>query len=254
MKVIPDGVPGLGGVYTVQNRNSNLNMEVYGGVTIIANGANIVQNTPTQTANQQFIFTHLGNGVYKIMAAHSLKQVSVNDKQVADSANVQQWLDSESDNQQFILVNAGDGFYKLIAKYSGRVVDVLASGVATRANIQAAPNNNQTSAMWKLSPTTISTAADGLLCQMYNGMNFENMAGTTRHPKIDFDWATGSADPVLKVDKTSMRWTGQIVPKYSEKYTFYITSDNGRRLWIDNQLIIDKWISDWDIEYSGSIT
>ena len=254
LKVVPNGVPGLGGVYTVQNRNSNLNMEVYGGTTVIANGANIVQNTPAQTANQQFIFTHLGNGVYKIMAVHSLKQVSVNDKQVADSANVQQWLDSESDNQQFILVNAGDGFYKLIAKYSGRVVDVLASGVAARANIQAAVNNNQTSAMWKLNPTTISTAADGLLCQMYNGMSFENMAGTTKHAKVDFDWALGAADPVLKVDKTSIRWTGQIVPKYSEKYTFYITSDNGRRLWIDNQLIIDKWISDWDIEYSGSIT
>lgn len=253
MIVAANGVTNLGGIYNVQNRNSNLNMEVSGGIAAIANGVNILQNTPAQTANQQFLFTHVGNGAYKITAIHSLKQVEVNDKQVADSANVQQWINSESANQQFIIVDAGDGFYKFIAKYSGRIIDIASSSVAARANIQAGQNKNQTSGMWKLNPVTLSEAGDGLLCDMYNGMNFENMAAKTKHGKIDFDWALGSPDPALKVDKTSIRWTGQIVPKYSETYTFSITSDNGRRLWINNQLIIDKWIGDWDIEYSGTI-
>ncbi|HET7733848.1 MAG TPA: PA14 domain-containing protein, partial [Paludibacter sp.] len=34
----------------------------------------------------------------------------------------------------------------------------------------------------------------------------------------------------------------------------YINSDNGRRLWVNDQLIIDKWLSDYGIEYSGSIS
>lgn len=253
LKVVANGVTNLGGIYNVQNRNSNLNMEVFGGTTAIGNGVNILQNTPVQSANQQFLFTHIGNGVYKIMAVHSLKQVEVNDKQVADSANVQQWLNSESANQQFIIVDAGDGYYKFIAKYSGRIIDITSSSVTVRANIQAGVNNNQTSGMWKLNPVTLSEAGDGLLCDMYNGMNFENMAAKTKHAKVDFDWAMSSPDPALKVDKTSIRWTGQIVPKYTETYTFSIISDNGRRLWINNQLIIDKWIGDWDVEYTGTI-
>ncbi|HET7733355.1 MAG TPA: glycoside hydrolase family 2 TIM barrel-domain containing protein, partial [Paludibacter sp.] len=60
MKVVPNGIPNLGGVYTVQNKNSNLNMEVLNSA--ITNGTNIQQNTPAQSANQQFLFTHLGNG------------------------------------------------------------------------------------------------------------------------------------------------------------------------------------------------
>ena len=251
MKVVPNGIPNLGGVYTVQNKTSNLNMEVLGSA--ITNGANIQQNTPAQSANQQFLFTHLGDGVYEIMAIHSLKLVDVNDRQVADSANVQQWQNSSSANQQFIITDAGAGYYKLIAKYSGRIVDVAGASTATRANIQVGENKNQASAMWKFSPATVSEAGDGLLCTMYNGMNFENMAIQTKHAKVDFDWGLSSPDPNLKVDKNSIRWTGQIKPAYTEKYTFSITSDNGRRLWIDNQLIIDKWIGDWDVEYTGTI-
>lgn len=251
MKVIPNGVPNLGGLYTIQNKNSNLNLEVFNSA--ILNGTKIQQNTPTQTANQQFLLTHLGNGVYKIMSVHSLKNIEVNDKQVADSAKLQLWLPNSAKNQNFVLVDAGNGYYKFVAEYSGRVVDVQASSSALRSIVQVAENGTQPSAMWKLNATTVSEAGDGLLCRMYNGMNFENMAAVTKHTRIDFDWGASSADPVLKVDKNSIRWTGQIEPKFTEKYTFFITSDNGRRLWIDNQLIIDKWLGDWDVEYSGTI-
>jgi len=51
-----------------------------------------------------------------------------------------------------------------------------------------------------------------------------------------------------------VRWNGYIQPQTTGNYTFFINSDNGRRLWINDQLIIDKWISDYGIEYSGNIT
>ncbi len=251
LKVIPNGVTGLNGIFTIQNKKSGMNMEVYNsGLT---NGTNVQQNTATQATNQQFIVTHQGNGVYKIMGVQSLKLLDVNDLQIVDSANVQIWQDGSSPDQQFILVDAGDSCYKMVALYSGRVIDVALGSTSARANVQTYVDNNQESAKWKFTPATVSEDGDGLLCRMYNGMNFENMAGITKHPKVDFDWGNGNADPMLKADKTSMRWTGQIKPKYSEKYTFYIDSDNGRRLWINNQLVIDKWISDWGTEYSGTI-
>ena len=38
-----------------------------------------------------------------------------------------------------------------------------------------------------------------------------------------------------------MRWTGQILPRFSESYTFSTTSDDGVRLWVNGTRIIDHW-------------
>ncbi len=58
----------------------------------------------------------------------------------------------------------------------------------------------------------------------------------------------------VDADNFSVRWTGQIQPQGSGAHTFYVNSDNGRRLWVNDQLIIDKWIDDYGTEYSGSIS
>jgi hypothetical protein len=61
-------------------------------------------------------------------------------------------------------------------------------------------------------------------------------------PEIDFDWADGSADPALPADGFSVRWTGEIELEFSETYTFYANTDDGVRLWVNEQLIIDRWV------------
>src|SRR5258708_40150023 len=35
-------------------------------------------------------------------------------------------------------------------------------------------------------------------------------------------------------------WTGQIQPKFSETYTFYLRANGQARLWIDGELLIDN--------------
>ena len=100
----------------------------------------------------------------------------------------------------------------------------------------------------------ISDTGTGLTGEYYDNNDLTNLMVTRVDPTIDFWWGDGSPDPSIWVETFSTRWTGQIQPKYSETYTFYINSDNGRRLWINNQLIIDKWLNDWNVEYSGTIT
>ncbi len=39
----------------------------------------------------------------------------------------------------------------------------------------------------------------------------------------------------------SVRWTGKAEPRYSETYTFHAVSNDGVRLWVDGQLIVDNW-------------
>jgi sugar lactone lactonase YvrE len=44
-------------------------------------------------------------------------------------------------------------------------------------------------------------------------------------------------------NRFSVRWTGELVPRYSEDYTFSVECDNGVRLWIDGTPVIDNWNS-----------
>jgi hypothetical protein len=99
----------------------------------------------------------------------------------------------------------------------------------------------------------ITTAGDGLIGNYFNGMNFETYVSTRKDPSINFNWGDGSSMAGVKRDTASIRWTGFIEPRYTERYTFYLTSDNGRRLWVNDQLVIDKWLDDWDITYTGEI-
>lgn len=98
------------------------------------------------------------------------------------------------------------------------------------------------------------TAGDGLSAEYFNGMNFNTFRFSRNDDAINFNWGNGSPDYRVNTDSFSVRWTGKIQPRYSEVYTFYVNSDNGRRLWINNQLIIDQWVDNWGIEYSGTIT
>jgi hypothetical protein len=102
-------------------------------------------------------------------------------------------------------------------------------------------------------PATNGTG-DGLTGSYFNGMNFETPVYSRKDANINFAWADGSPNAAVNAEQFSARWTGQIQPRHSGEYTFYINSDNGRRVWINNQLVIDKWIDDYNIEYSGKIT
>ena len=255
IKITTTGITNLEGTYFLQNLASNYNMDVTGGVSSVADGANIQQFTVTPNTNQQFKFTHLGGGTYKILAVHSKKSIDVAIGSLADGANVQQWTYYGLQSQQFIVTPATtSGYYNLIAKHSGKIVESF--NTALQANVRQLTNSNQTKGQWKLVPVPalLNGTGNGLNAAYYNGMNF----ATLRHSEIDttinFNWGTAAPNAYVGPNNYSVRWTGYIQPRTAGSYTFYINSDNGRRLWINDQLVIDGWIDDNGIEYSGSIT
>ncbi|MBU6399983.1 MAG: chitobiase/beta-hexosaminidase C-terminal domain-containing protein, partial [Verrucomicrobia bacterium] len=73
-------------------------------------------------------------------------------------------------------------------------------------------------------------------------------------PTINFNW--NSASPASNITQTdfTVLWTGQVQPQFSETYTFYTTTDDGVRLWVNNQLLINEWIDQAPAEWNGSIT
>lgn len=80
----------------------------------------------------------------------------------------------------------------------------------------------------------------------YKGEYFANVAlsGTpklTRNDQeINFVWNHDSPDQSLPADQFSVRWSRSIIFD-SGDYTFTVTADDGVRLYIDNEKVLDQW-------------
>ena len=82
--------------------------------------------------------------------------------------------------------------------------------------------------------------AGGLLGEYYDNPGLSGSpAFTRRDVRVDFDWGYGSPggsnSPGFErvgADNFSARWTGQVIPRFSENYTFKAGSDDGVRVWI----------------------
>ena len=70
---------------------------------------------------------------------------------------------------------------------------------------------------------------------------------------LDFDWGGSAPDVAVGADAFSVRWSGKVLPRFSETYTFTTTSDDGVRLWVNGQLIIDNWTLHSPTDNSGQI-
>lgn len=99
----------------------------------------------------------------------------------------------------------------------------------------------------------VAAISSGLIAEYYNEKDLSQLALVRSDAAIDFDWSEGSPDASMASDTFSVRWTGQITPQFSQTYTFYARSDDGVRLWIDGQLIIDQWVNQAPTEVTGSI-
>lgn len=92
----------------------------------------------------------------------------------------------------------------------------------------------------------------GLVGEYFADKNLTNKK-FERIENINFDWREGTPDSRIGKDGFSVRWTGQILAQYSEEYTFYTTTDDGVRLWIDGKLIIDDWMDHHALTRTGKI-
>jgi hypothetical protein len=102
---------------------------------------------------------------------------------------------------------------------------------------------------------------NGLLGEYYNT---KDLTGTKVLSRIDsqvnFSLDYGSpavnspAVGVVNADNFSVRWTGLLAPAVTGTYTFYTNSDDGVRLWVNGQLIINNWTDHPATENNGSIS
>jgi fibronectin type 3 domain-containing protein len=93
----------------------------------------------------------------------------------------------------------------------------------------------------------------GLKGEYYDNLDFTNLKLTRTDPKVDFSWGSGSPDPSIGPDTFSVRWSGQVKADHTQTYTFYTTTNDGARLWVNGQQIINRW-SDGIATNTGTIS
>jgi len=100
---------------------------------------------------------------------------------------------------------------------------------------------------------TVTTPTGGLKGMYYSNRDLTGGPVLVRvDGGINFDWGADSPDPnTISADEFSVRWIGELEVAFSEPYTFYPHVDNGVRLWVDDQQIIDGWENPAVFEYKS---
>ena len=129
----------------------------------------------------------------------------------------------------------------------------LAEGSANiQANYKGNSSNISVLTVDDGAPEEIPEEGDGLLASYYSGNNFNTLKGQRIDGQINFNWATGQA-PLGVGDNFSVRWTGQIKGKFTGDCQVSSRSDDGFRMWIGGNSIIDVWFPHaprWDHNYA----
>ncbi len=87
-----------------------------------------------------------------------------------------------------------------------------------------------------------SGGENGLIGEYFDNQELAGAPALTRTDRlVDFDWGEGSFADGHPVDHFSARWTGYYVPKLSGDYTFYVSADDGMRVYVDDERIVSDW-------------
>jgi hypothetical protein len=88
-------------------------------------------------------------------------------------------------------------------------------------------------------PKPLALDGMGITGQYFGDANFQNLISTQVDRTVDFFWGTSVPDPRFKSTNFSARWSGFIVPEYSETYTFSTLADSRAQLLVGKKLVLN---------------
>jgi len=84
--------------------------------------------------------------------------------------------------------------------------------------------------------------ATGLKGEYFTNQELQGQPADVRtDQQINFDWGRYKPTPHVGENNFSVRWTGKLTPAESGAYRLGITADDGARLYLDGELLIDAW-------------
>ncbi len=153
-------------------------------------------------------------------------------------------------------VALGDGIFE--GSHDGRssLIGETLYKMRIRHQDSSADANSEWGA-WSEWRTFIGSAAEaphGLAAEFYpNTQSFEGTPLERVDPNVDFNWVGGSPMVGIGNDGFVARWRGRVLAQYSQTYTFKTESDDGARLYVNGQLIIDHFEYQGTTQHTGTI-
>lgn len=90
----------------------------------------------------------------------------------------------------------------------------------------------------------IPSSVPGMVGQYFAGRNFDQFLTVRKDANVDFTWGRESPSPEVPADNFSVRWSGSFTAPHnsgSQEYRFTTTTDDGARLYIDGERVINDW-------------
>jgi len=102
-------------------------------------------------------------------------------------------------------------------------------------------------------PTSTPVVISDWRGEYYNNSSLNGAPVLVRNDvSVSFDWGTGSPGPGVPADNFAARWSRS--PNFpAGTYRFYVRVDDGARLWIDGNLVIDQWHDGAPTTYSADV-
>jgi alpha-D-xyloside xylohydrolase len=91
----------------------------------------------------------------------------------------------------------------------------------------------------------------GLTGSYYAGAHFDRFIAQRTDAKIDIYFPGGQSHPnrIIHPDlpdgEVGVRWEGEVEPALTGEYLFQTFSNNGIKLWVNDQLVVDHWRQFW---------
>ncbi len=170
------------------------------------------------------------------------------------------WSDNSSNETGFKVERktGSGGTYAQIASVAAGVTAYQDSGLAASTTyyyrVRAYNTAGNSSYSNEANATTQAPpSGSGLSGEYFNNADLTGLALTRTDGTVDFNWASGSPDPAVAADSFSVRWTGRVQAQFTELYTFTTRTDDGARLWVNGELLVDQWVNQSATEWSGTI-
>ncbi|MDL0429697.1 PA14 domain-containing protein [Marinobacter sp. TBZ242] len=97
----------------------------------------------------------------------------------------------------------------------------------------------------------------GFVGQYFSGTGFDEFLYTQKDPTIQFNWGSGSPSPDIPNNNFSIRWQGWFVPPHTDgiqSYQLTTRTDDGVRLFVNGELVIDQWKNQSATSYSNELS
>jgi hypothetical protein len=107
-------------------------------------------------------------------------------------------------------------------------------------------------------PARSAAAAGATPTATWHGEYFDNpsLSGTPvlvrEDPTVDFDWGSASPEPSMPADNFSIRWTRSL-DFAAGTWRFSTATDDGVRLYVDGQLVIDHWVDQGTTRWTADV-